>query len=73
MDTLNLIGRNNFLFTEDIKLNEIKLQEVVNTSSFLVIGGAGSIGQAVTKEIFKRNPRKLLLLILLKSIYLKLI
>jgi FlaA1/EpsC-like NDP-sugar epimerase len=24
-----------------------------------VIGGAGSIGQAVTKEIFKRNPRKL--------------
>ncbi len=59
MDTLNLIGRNNFLFTEDIKLNEIKLQEVVNTSSFLVIGGAGSIGQAVTKEIFKRNPKKL--------------
>jgi len=24
-----------------------------------VIGGAGSIGQAVTKEIFKRNPKKL--------------
>ena len=24
-----------------------------------MIGGAGSIGQAVTKEIFKRNPRKL--------------
>jgi len=28
-------------------------------SDFLVIGGAGSIGQAVTKEIFKRNPKKL--------------
>ncbi|WP_268034975.1 UDP-N-acetylglucosamine 4,6-dehydratase [Algoriphagus sp. PAP.12] len=26
---------------------------------FLVLGGAGSIGQAVTKEIFKRNPKKL--------------
>ena len=26
---------------------------------FLVIGGAGSIGQAVSKEIFKRNPQKL--------------
>jgi len=25
----------------------------------LVIGGAGSIGQAVTKEIFKRHPKKL--------------
>ncbi len=24
-----------------------------------MLGGAGSIGQAVTKEIFKRNPRKL--------------
>ncbi|MCP6042773.1 polysaccharide biosynthesis protein, partial [Klebsiella pneumoniae] len=29
------------------------------TSRFLVLGGAGSIGQAVTKEIFKRNPQKL--------------
>ena len=27
--------------------------------NFLVIGGAGSIGQAVVKEIFKRNPKKL--------------
>ena len=26
---------------------------------FLVIGGAGTIGQAVAKEIFKRNPKKL--------------
>jgi len=29
----------------------------VSTSSFLVIGGAGTIGQAVCKEIFRRNPR----------------
>jgi FlaA1/EpsC-like NDP-sugar epimerase len=35
------------------------LKEVVSCSSFLVLGGAGSIGQAVTKEIFKRNPKKL--------------
>jgi len=25
----------------------------------LILGGAGSIGQAVTKEIFKRNPKKI--------------
>ncbi|MFM5344960.1 UDP-N-acetylglucosamine 4,6-dehydratase [Aeromonas veronii] len=31
----------------------------MTNSRFLVLGGAGSIGQAVTKEIFKRNPRKL--------------
>ena len=26
---------------------------------FLVIGGAGTIGQAVSKEIFKRDPKAL--------------
>jgi FlaA1/EpsC-like NDP-sugar epimerase len=28
-------------------------------SSFLILGAAGTIGQAVAKEIFKRNPKKL--------------
>jgi FlaA1/EpsC-like NDP-sugar epimerase len=32
------------------------LCSLISTGRFLVIGGAGSIGQAVTKEIFKRNP-----------------
>ena len=40
-------------------LNEFNLCDKINDSSFLVLGGAGSIGQSVTKEIFKRNPRKL--------------
>lgn len=56
---LKLIGRYKELFTDDIKNNESELAEAVASSSFLVIGGAGSIGQAVTKEIFKRNPLKL--------------
>ena len=56
---LNLIGRTKELFTDDIDNNGKKLKEIVSSSSFLVIGGAGSIGQAVTKEIFKRNPKKL--------------
>ena len=59
MKLLNLIGRQNELFQSDINQNEIELQEKVVNSRFLVIGGAGSIGQAVTKEIFKRNPKKL--------------
>ncbi|MDA3904499.1 MAG: UDP-N-acetylglucosamine 4,6-dehydratase [Bacteroidales bacterium] len=59
MDILNLIGRNKELFTEDISNHEKELSSIVSSSRFLVIGGAGSIGQAVTKEIFKRNPRKL--------------
>ena len=56
---LNLIGRTKELFTEDIQSHKEELEQIVSKSKFLVIGGAGSIGQAVTKEIFKRNPLKL--------------
>lgn len=59
MNILNLINRNTELFTADISNHEKELSEIVRSSRFLVIGGAGSIGQAVTKEIFKRNPHKL--------------
>ncbi|MDM8177208.1 UDP-N-acetylglucosamine 4,6-dehydratase [Olivibacter sp. LS-1] len=59
MNVLNLIGRNRELFTDDINRHEKELASIVSQSKFLVIGGAGSIGQAVTKEIFKRNPQKL--------------
>ena len=56
---LQLIGRDKELFTSDIRKHEDELKEIVSNSRFLVLGGAGSIGQAVTKEIFKRNPIKL--------------
>ncbi|MEM7478867.1 MAG: UDP-N-acetylglucosamine 4,6-dehydratase, partial [Planctomycetota bacterium] len=59
MDYLSLIGRDLPLFTEDISAHEQELARSVSQSSFLVIGGAGTIGQAVTREIFKRNPAKL--------------
>jgi FlaA1/EpsC-like NDP-sugar epimerase len=56
---LSLIGREKALFTADITKYETELKGIVTNSSFLVLGGAGSIGQAVTKEIFKRDPKKL--------------
>lgn len=59
MNVLALIGREKELLREDIASVETDLYEKVSFSNFLVIGGAGSIGQAVTKEIFKRNPKKL--------------
>ena len=59
MDILSLIGRKSELFCEDIALSSSKLQDLVAESRFLVIGGSGSIGQAVTREIFKRDPRAL--------------
>ena len=59
MSILSLIGRKKELFDEDINNDSIELNKIVLNSTFLVLGGAGSIGQAVTKEIFKRNPKKL--------------
>ena len=53
---LDLIGRTEELFSEDVSAHEVELCNVVKNSSFIVLGGAGSIGQAVTKEIFKRDP-----------------
>tara|TARA_B110000114_G_scaffold173855_1_gene201829 strand:- start:8756 stop:9943 length:1188 start_codon:yes stop_codon:yes gene_type:complete len=59
MNKLNLVGREQELFVQDIINNRSDLKTIVSSSSFLVIGGAGSIGQAVVKEIFKREPLKL--------------
>jgi FlaA1/EpsC-like NDP-sugar epimerase len=59
MNILKLIGRDKEIFVNDISTKEQELSKIVSGSTFLVIGGAGSIGQAVTKEIFKRNPLKL--------------
>ena len=59
MNILELIGREKVLFEADIKKHDEELKRIVSESTFLVLGGAGSIGQAVTKEIFKRQPKKL--------------
>jgi FlaA1/EpsC-like NDP-sugar epimerase len=53
---LQLIGRDTPLFDSDIGALDAQLRAQVEGARFLVIGGAGSIGQAVTREIFKRNP-----------------
>ena len=58
-DKLTLIGRENKLFEDDIDHYKNELINIISKSKFLILGGAGSIGQAVTKEIFKRNPKKL--------------
>jgi len=59
MNLLQLIGRKKEFFKIDVDQLEGEISSLVSKSSFLVLGGAGSIGQAVTEEIFKRNPKKL--------------
>ncbi|MDC3200250.1 UDP-N-acetylglucosamine 4,6-dehydratase [Porticoccaceae bacterium] len=59
MNILSLIGRSQPLFEEDLITVSSDLKDLISKGRFLVIGGAGSIGQAVTREIFKRDPRVL--------------
>ena len=59
MSILSLIERDKELFSEDMEKHKIELEKIISRSTFLVLGAAGSIGQAVTKEIFKRKPLKL--------------
>lgn len=56
---LPFIGRTAPLLEADIKTNEKVLSEIVKNSKFLVIGGAGTIGSAICREIFVRNPKVL--------------
>jgi len=56
LDVLHLIGRDQPLFDTDLARHKALLAELVSAGRFLVIGGAGSIGQAVVREIFKRKP-----------------
>jgi FlaA1/EpsC-like NDP-sugar epimerase len=59
MDYLSLIGRRSLLFESDLNDHESHLSDLISNARFLVIGGSGSIGQAVTREIFSRDPKVL--------------
>lgn len=59
IDILSLIGRDEPLFSSDMARVDTELKDIVNQSKFLVVGGAGSIGSAVVKEIFAREPKTL--------------
>ncbi len=56
---LQLIGRDEPLFDQDLTSHGGPLDEMVRGGRFLVIGGAGSIGSAVVRQLFARKPRVL--------------
>ena len=58
-DVLALLGRDQPLLQADIQSHESDLAGLISKGRFLVIGGAGSIGRSVTRELFKRNPHVL--------------
>ena len=54
---MNFEKRN--LFESDIKRNSEKINKKIENCSFLILGGAGTIGTAVVKEVFLRKPSRL--------------
>lgn len=50
-------SKKSILFTNIINDNSKYLNDVIKQSKFLILGAAGTIGRAVTKEIFSRDPR----------------
>ena len=59
MNILQMLGRTEPLFASDLDQYKTEVANMTAGSRFLVLGGGGSIGQAVTKEIFKRKPKSL--------------
>ena len=57
---LALIGRQEPLFQSDERLVTDEMSNIIANSSFLVLGGAGSIGQAVVKLLFSHQPQRLI-------------
>jgi len=56
---MQIVGRTRPLFDQDVASREELLKAKIAPSRILVIGGAGTIGQAVVRELFKRDPRAL--------------
>ncbi len=56
---LSLVGRTKPLFEKDIADRGAELADIVRNGRFLVIGGAGTIGSAICRELFARDPKVL--------------
>ena len=56
IDVSNLLGRKTNLFDSDFADKEYDIRRAISKSSILILGGAGSIGQAVTKGLLELKP-----------------
>ena len=61
MNISYLIKRETGIFNDDISSKNDQLKKEIKSSRFLILGGGGSIGQAVVREIFKRGPKNFML------------
>ena len=59
MNELNILGRKSKLFEVDIVKNMDEIDSKVKNSNFLVVGGAGTVGQSFVKVLASRNPKSI--------------
>ena len=59
MNIRSLIGRDRSLFDRDVARHAAAIDDAVAGKRVLVVGGAGSIGREVCREIFRRDPAAL--------------
>ena len=59
MNILDVIGRKNRLFENDLAICGHFLIDYLSEKRVLIIGAAGTIGHAVAKEVFRRNAKSL--------------
>ena len=59
MNFQQIVGREPTLFVDDVARHEAEITDAIRGSRVLLIGGAGSIGKEVAKQIFERNPAAL--------------
>jgi FlaA1/EpsC-like NDP-sugar epimerase len=68
-----LLGRSRSLFAQDVEANAAKLSDVVSNSRILVVGAAGSIGQAFVKQLLPFKPKALHLVDLNENMQVELV
>jgi FlaA1/EpsC-like NDP-sugar epimerase len=54
-----IFGRDKSLFYEDLKRHAYELRDCLQGTRILVLGGAGSIGSSVVKELLSFNPKSI--------------
>ena len=58
-EELKYLDRSKEIFFKDIQKNKDIIENEIFKSRFLIIGGAGSIGSSVAKQIFSLGARQL--------------
>lgn len=59
MNIAEIIGRSDTLFERDVQSHCDNIASAIRGARVLVLGGAGSIGKEVAREIFRRDPAAL--------------